>query len=501
MSGYAEQYTAAAFDRSRECFEQIVAGLAGEDAGRATHAELEEQLSGQGRDLLRQLLQDHLDLRALREQPHPQVAGADGVTRTRLETGHTRGLATIFGTVTLTRIAYRAPGVPNLHPADARLSLPAGKHSYGLARLAALEAARGSFTDATSAVARSTGVHIGNRQMEELAQAAALDVEAFYTRQHRRAAPGRLLVMQFDGKGIVMVPSALRESTAKAAARDQQKLSTRLSPGEKHGHKRMAELAVVFDADPAPRQPADIISRGSPTRQPGPAATSKWLAASVVEDISQVIAAGFDEATRRDPHHQRTWIALVDGNNTQIQAIQDQATCHRATVHILIDFIHVLEYVWKAAWSFFYTGDHAAETWVAEQATKILQGRAAQVAAGIRRRATRYGYNPKERAGADTCATYLTNKAPYLDYPTALTQGWPIATGAIEGACRHLVKDRMDITGARWGLATAEAILRLRAVSTNGDFDAYWAYHLRQQHQRIHANHYLRRRQDYTLTA
>ena len=98
------------------------------------------------------------------------------------------------------------------------------------------------------------------------------------------------------------------------------------------------------------------------------------------------------------------------------------------------------------------------------------------------------GLDPPKRAGADACATYLINKEPYLDYPTALHNGWPIATGVIEGACRHLVKDRMDITGARWGLSGAEAILKLRALRSNGDFDAYWRYHLAQErrpHPRI----------------
>ena len=148
--------------------------------------------------------------------------------------------------------------------------------------------------------------------------------------------------------------------------------------------------------------------------------------------------------------------------------------------------IHVLEYCWKAAWSFFDKGEPAAEEWVADQARKILHGKPAQVAAGIRRRATAYGYSPAERAGADECARYLENKQDYLGYATALAKGWPIATGIIEGACRHIVKDRMDITGARWGLEGAEAILKLRALIATGDFDAYWRFHLRREHERIH---------------
>ena len=101
---------------------------------------------------------------------------------------------------------------------------------------------------------------------------------------------------------------------------------------------------------------------------------------------------------------------------------------------------NVLEYCWKAAWSFFDKGERAAEEWVADQARKILHGNARQVAAGIRRRATAYGYAGPERTGADEAARYLENKQQYLDYATALKKGWPIATGIIEGACRHIVR-------------------------------------------------------------
>jgi len=146
----------------------------------------------------------------------------------------------------------------------------------------------------------------------------------------------------------------------------------------------------------------------------------------------------------------------------------------------------VLEYIWKAAWSLHDAGEPAAEEWVAGQARKILRSKSAQVAAGIRRRATTYGYAGPERAGADECARYLDNKKQHLDYATALRKGWPIATGVIEGAARWLVKDRMDITGARWGLDGAEAILKLRALIASGDLDAYWRYHLRREHERIH---------------
>ncbi|MGO9977256.1 MAG: hypothetical protein ACLP01_31515 [Solirubrobacteraceae bacterium] len=120
----------------------------------------------------------------------------------------------------------------------------------------------------------------------------------------------------------------------------------------------------------------------------------------------------------------------------------------------------------------------------------MLDGRAGIVAAAIRRKATMLSLDANQRKSADRCADYLLAKRPHLDYPAALRNGWPIATGVIEGACRHLVKDRMDITGACWGLAGAEAILALRALISNGDFDSYWTFHLAQEHRGVHAARY-----------
>ena len=125
-----------------------------------------------------------------------------------------------------------------------------------------------------------------------------------------------------------------------------------------------------------------------------------------------------------------------------------------------------------------------------QKALAVLQGNASLVAAAIRRKATCLALDPTQRANADRCATYLINKRAHLDYPTALREGWPIATGVIEGACRHLVKDRLDITGARWGLDGAEAILKLRAIRSNDDFPSYWAHHLAQERRRVHEVRY-----------
>ena len=100
------------------------------------------------------------------------------------------------------------------------------------------------------------------------------------------------------------------------------------------------------------------------------------------------------------------------------------------------------------------------------------------------------GLSRSRRANADACADYLIAKSKYLDYAGALRKGWPIATGVIEGACRHLVADRLDVTGARWGLEGAEAVLKLRSIRSNDDFPSYWAYHLAQKRRRVHESGY-----------
>jgi hypothetical protein len=482
-----------AFAASRELFEVAVGFLSGAQAAALTHGELEQRLDTDGRELLRQLLGEHLALRAAREPRLAAVVDAGGVERTRVEAGHTRTLATVFGPVAVQRLAYRARGATNLHPADAVLNLPPERYSHGLRRLAAIEATRGSFDEAVTAVSRATGQELGKRQVEELTARTAVDFEDFYaTRRPAPAPDGDLLVLSCDGKGVVMRPDALRPATRRAAAAATPKLATRLSKGEKRNRKRMAEVGAVYDITPAVRTGADILTldEAPGERAPAPKAARKWLTASVTEDTATVVAKVFDEAQRRDPDQARTWLALLDGNNHQIECIGTEARARAVTVHILIDFIHVLEYLWRAAWSFYDEGEAAAETWVHDKALAVLAGRARTVAAAIRRKATACRLEPKQRTNADTTAAYLTNKAPYLDYATALASGWPIATGVIEGACRHLVKDRMDLTGARWGLPGAEAILKLRAITSNGDFDEYWTFHLHNEKRRNHEARY-----------
>ena len=223
-----------------------------------------------------------------------------------------------------------------------------------------------------------------------------------------------------------------------------------------------------------------------------PRAENRWYACDITAGRDVTIGKIFDEADRRDPDHARTWIALAGGDIYQLGLIQAQAAARGITLAILVDFIHVLEYLWKTAWCFHAPRDPAMEDWVTAQGLDILHGRVPDVITRIGQLAA--GHPPKP--GSEHAKiirktlSYLENKQPYLDYPRALANGWPIATGVIEGACRHLVQDRMGITGARWSLPGAQAILWLRAISASGDTDTYWDWHITREHQRNHLSRY-----------
>src|SRR5258708_18081567 len=220
MATYDTPAPADPFARSRLRFESLVGDLSGGRAGQMTHEQVEEVVEARGGELQGKLLQDHLDLRAAaEEQARPAEGEARRVAgRGRVERGHERGLATVFGPVTVRRLAFRAPGRVNVYPADAALSLPRGRHSHGLRRAAVREAVRGSCDTAKAAVDRRCGKVAGKRQIEELVKAAAVDVGAFYAQRVPVPCTSEvLLVLSADGKGIVMRPEGLRPATRKPA--------------------------------------------------------------------------------------------------------------------------------------------------------------------------------------------------------------------------------------------------------------------------------------------
>ena len=491
----------------------LAAGLArlAVEAGRAVTLDAMEGLVlEQGRELQRGLVQLSLDAQAEREVRLAQVTGEDGVRRACAERGHARPVVTRLGKVWVRRIAYRSgiKGARSLFPRDAVLNLPLLGYSWGLQRLAEMFTRSGSYDQAHEFVYAATGVRIGKRQLEQITAAAATDAERFQDRNRDPAAIPETgpeegqglppLALSADGKGVAMLPEA-RRRRAKAPDQRVRTFGKRAGTGEKKGCKRMAETGCVFDVavpdrpDGGPARTPEQVMRPDPgTARNRPRAENRWYACDITASRDVTIGKIFDEAGRRDPDHLRTWITLVDGDVHQLALIQAQAAARGVTLAILIDFIHVLEYLWKTAWCFHPPRDPAMEDWVTAQALDILHGRVPEVITRIGQLAEDYPPKPGGEHAKIIRKTlsYLENKQPYLDYPAALANGWPIATGVIEGACRHLVQDRMGITGARWGLEGAQAILWLRAINASGDTDAYWDYHIQQEHQRNHLSRY-----------
>lgn len=486
-----------AFAAAAAQFGGMVSFLKSREAGELTESELERTLEQDIRELARRLIQAHLDTRAPGEAVGV-VRDADGVERERARV-HERNVETIFGKVGVSRLGYGAEGVESLHPLDGALNLPQELHSLEVRRRAAEQAAMQSFDETEAGLERLIGTAVGKRQVEELVQRAAVDYDSFYAGRgpSDQEATGSVLVISSDGKGVVMIPQDLREATRKAAQKTSRKLDKRLSKGEKRNRKRMATVATVYTVAPHPRTPEDVVRSLAPYDQhdqkaaPGPRPEHKRVWASLEKDPEEVLAETFREAKSRDPDGNKSWLALVDGNKTQIEILEDLAGLHGVDLTIILDIMHVAEYLWDASLAFHVEDSREREKWVSERLLAVLRGRASLVAGGIRRSATRQRVRGAGRKLVDKCANYLIEYKRYLHYDDYLAKGFPIATGVVEGACRHLVCDRMDV-GARWSLAGAEAVLRLRALRSSGDFEEYWTYHEQQEHQRNHAAHYAR---------
>ncbi len=480
----ADGELAAALADSAEQFAGLLTWAAGE-SGFLDHGEREDVIGTEGRELQRRLLQATFALDSAREERIPQVASAAGIPHGSVEAGQGRGLASVFGPVRVTRMAYRNRREPNLYPADARQVLPDDPYSLGMRALTAYHLAGGGYGQAQEVIEARTGVRIGRAQLTGLAADLAAWTGDFYEERARDADDDLpdtdVVMMQADGKGIALRPEH-RKGSGKADTAHP-------------GIKKMAEVVAVADFTPAVREPEDIAA--PPARRkahPGPRARDKWVSASITESIGDMIAKAFDEADRRDPERVRQRVFLVDGNKQQITAIEDHARARGLKVPVLIDYIHVSGYIGKAS-AALHPGDPlAAGQWADGQLLRVLHGRAKAVAATLASVAAKTRANPRTRhldlADTDKAVTYLTNNHKHMKYDKALAAGWPIATGMIEGACRFVIEDRFGITGARWSPDGAEDILKLRAVVVNGDLGDYMHYYKERYRDERHLARY-----------
>jgi hypothetical protein len=473
-------------DAACEQFEAMLSELSSEESMQMEHGEVEVLIVRMAMELKRRLLQGHFDIRSAAEPRRDDVRGPDGQILSHCRKVCEEKLMSLFGQVTVRRKGYSLPGHRSRFPLNAALNLPADKYSHGIRRRVAEEVANTSFDQTVASIENTTGGKVPKRQAEGIAVSAAQDFDSFYAlRQTKGPEPtSNILAMSVDQKGVVMREEDLRPATRKAAEEAQERSGSRLSPGEKPNRKRMATVAAVYSIEPHERTPEMVMGVKKADR---PRAENKRAWASVEKEPQEVIQAMLDEAIRRDPDRKRPWVVLLDGAEKQLDLVLELIFGYRPDVILILDLIHVLEYVWRAAHGFFAAGSKEAEEWVSARALAILRGEAKSVAGELRRSAALKDLGKEKRKVVEKCAGYLEKYDTLLDYHIFLKEGFPIASGVIEGACRHLIKDRLDLTGARWRLKGAEAVLRIRSLRSSGDFESYWSYHIEQEHKRNHS--------------
>lgn len=490
------------FRPARDLLDDVIRRLGDRDKSDSQLSEIEGFVEKEGREVLRQLVQGYLDLRELREVEQEIVVGADDLRRGQRRRGQKRTVEVLFGEVEAHRMRYETPGVPSLAPLDGELNLPNGKYSHQVVKRLSQEVTRGSFDSALQSMERNTGAHVPKRQAEQLTQRSAQDFEAFYESQPEALAgrEARLLDLtglSVDSKGVLVHFEDLRPQTQQAANRKAVDRGDSSDADEHTYQKRMATAAAVYATGRRVRTAEEVVAR---IRQPRSARrkeekavkpTGKRVWASIEKDASRLVEETVQEALRRDPLQLSQWFATIDGDYTLIDTYEKMRVQYglRGLV-IICDIIHVLGYLCKAAKAFHPRSRSKAEAWTCERLLEILRGRCSVVAAAMRRSATRRKWSDKKRKQVDACARYLLNHKEYLRYDKYMEMGLPISSGVIEGTVRHLINDRLGITGARWRLKTAEAILRLRALCSSGDFEAYWAFHEREELRRNHQERY-----------
>ena len=151
--------------------------------------------------------------------------------------------------------------------------------------------------------------------------------------------------------------------------------------------------------------------------------------------------------------------------------------------------MHMLERLWQAAYCFHAEGSREAEGFVDHRLRTLLEGRVGQVIGGLRQMLSRHGLVGAKRRVLRSVIGYYDNHRNSMRYDEHLAAGYPIGSGVVEGACRHLVKDRMERTGMRWTVPGARAILQLRATYLNEDWNDFVQYRVETEQATLYAKH------------
>jgi hypothetical protein len=415
------------------------------------------------------------------------VTTPDGQTCRRLPQPHARTYRSVFGPLAIARFVYGSREGQRIEcvPLDARLGLPEGEFSYLLQDWAQRLCLQGSFAEAAGSLHDLLGLRHSIRSLEHMSQAVADSAAAF---AHRRPTPpaaeeGELLVFTADGKGVPM------RRPPQAGPRQHPR---RRGKGEKANRKQMAYVGAAYTIARFVRTPAQLVQelRAADARpcRPRPCHKHVWAEMTqVVEGEAHngrvaLFAHLAGQRRRRDPARAKPTVCLFDGEPALWQEWLEEFS---DTVGIL-DLFHVLERLWDAAYCFHPEKSPEAEAFVTARLQMLLEGNVGGVVRGLRQMQTKHGLRGAKAQALTRAANYLDNNRDFMRYDEYLAAGYPIGSGVAEGACRHLVKDRLEQTGMRWTVAGAQAMLHVRATYLNGDWEAFWEHRIAQEQGRLY---------------
>ena len=414
------------------------------------------------------------------------------MTLHRLRKQRPRPYVSAFGPTPFTRDVYatRETQRQEVVPLDAKLGMPRSDTSYLLQKWSGARFVKESYTESQATLQDILGFAPSVNCLEDMAATASEHADALFARQEAvdPTTEEEILVVTSDCKGV---PMRKADAPQKKPGDDGPRRK-RLKKGEKNGQKRMACVGGVYSVAPFRRTIEDVLNEilRKEKQQQRPKPKNKRLRAVLTREVDgQEVNAKdvvFDwlarELSQRDPHEQRTVVAVMDGES-KLRELQELKISRAIGI---LDIWHVTEYLWALAYCFYREGSAEAESFVETYLRKLLEGKVNRVIGGIRQMATKRRLSPKQWENVEECLTYFAARCEYMKYDEYLAAGYPIGSGVVEGACRHLVKDRMEQAGMRWRIAGAQAILSLRSIYLNDDWDAFHADRIETEQRNLH---------------
>jgi hypothetical protein len=444
------------------------------------------------RDLIAQLLDLGLTLLNLFVAQHGNgdlgdtAPTGEGRTLQRLAQAHERRYVAIFGELTIPRVVYgtREGQKIELAPLDKTLGLPEGDFSYVFQDWVQRFCLKGSFAEAAESLQTLLRHRLGVHTLERMSQQMADSVVPFREaiEPPPAAEEGPILVVTADGKGVPM----------RRPPQNAPKPHHRRTKGEKANKKQMACVGAAYSIKPFVRTADDILDeviRHEKTKdRPEPAHKHVWAELSrevegePLNAKDAIFCALFQDLNLRNAGHDRPVVCLMDGE----RALWEARRAYFPEAVGILDLFHVMERLWTAAPCFHAEGSDEAEDFVADRLRGLLEGRVGRVIGGLRQRSTKHHLSGSRRKTLDSVITYLENNREQMRYDVYLKAGYPIGSGVAEGACRHLVKDRMEQTGMRWTVSGAQAMLHLRATYLNDQWDEFIEDRIEREQTRLY---------------